>query len=546
MALDTIHLQQNTDSQNAALKVALESLRTQGKIDSVTYKKIKEQLENLEGLGLSIQQETVELGKLKNTYETKRIDHNKKEIDRQLKEKEKELLATRQALEEAKKKTGKETEKPKYGDKGRKHLVDEATKENKGKKIDKEIMPTIRRMNPFLKYMMLIGGTGGMFMAGTGIERDSKGKLTYDFNKLIETAIAPLPDVQEQWAKRFLVKQGIYKIEQAELEYKENPNALKQDVIEVISDKNDPPELRELKEKVARLEYFKQLTYTQKLAEVIDYKATSNMPKGEVAKLWSYRNQYVNEKGFGYIPTPNNGNTGKAEKSFYNVQGIAHFLLDCDATEGQIPMVGDIDNAPDHYVHANNTAFFRIAKERNDYIPVFTREGDRIRVHYKRGDEIKEGDRMLSPLRQFKFDDISFSETRTVMTSARELLLKKGIKNPYRNDNDQRGTYLIYSGNPTTYSQFSGSSVVFIFEDNQGNRIIRDFAGSINDIQKEGSAIKAEFNLTNGALTIGIHDIGSFSAKPVANNHVYTTKQSERMNWNVYTGGGLAIPDSQY
>lgn len=551
-ALDTIKTTTSPDTQNVtSMKTALEALKSQGKIAPDVYEKIKKQLGNLESLSATIQQEkftlqkeTIELGELKNKYDEKRIAHNKTEIDRQLKEKEKELLAARAALAEAKKTTA-----PQYGDKARKYLTDQATKAGKKKKIDEEVIPTVRRMNPVLKYLALASGVGASIFAGSGFERDEQGKLEYDFNKLVEVAVAPLPDVQEQWAKRKLVKMGVYEIKEAELEYQENPNALKNDTpVTEVAAPGDSPALKELKERVAKLEYFKQITYTQKLAEVIDYKASANRPKGELLKLWSYRNQWANEEGFAYIPTPNKGNVNGKHRTYANVQGIGHFLLDCDVTQGQRPIDKDINSDPDHYVHSNNAAFFRIAKENNDYVPVFTREGERIRVHYERYNEVSEGEKIMSPLRQFKFDDISFGETRLAegFLTAQEVLLKKGAKNNYRHDGDQRGTYLIYSGNTSTYSQFSGSSVVFIFEDHQGNRIIRDFAGSINDIQKEGQAIKAEFKLADGALTMGIHDVGSFSAKPVAPNGIYATNQSEGYNWSDATGGGLLIPNSQY
>ena len=411
--------------------------------------------------------------------------------------------------------------------------------------------PRFGGLKRFLRNLGFFGGAAAISgFAGSGIERNSDGGLGYDTNKLVEVAIAPLPETPGQWAKRGLSKAGIYDIPEAHLQYSENENALVLKDFPKVTPGQDSenPEIQSLREKLAKLEYFKTITYTTKIAEVIDYKASTGRPKNEQLKLWSFRNQWANEQGFQYIPTPNKGNQRGQETTYNDVLGVAHFLLDCDISQGQRNFNDDYEPGADHFVHKNNAAYLRIGKEHNHYVPTFTREGERVRVKYKKFDELEPGEKIMAPLRQVSFDDIDFNATQKVpnFLSAREVMLKQGLKNPYRHDGDQRGTFFLFTGDKTSYSQYSGTSVVFIFEDNQGNRIIRDFAGSINDIQQEGLAIEKEFALANGTLTIGIHDVGSFSAKPVADqNNTYRTSQSAGYNWSDVTGGGLLIPRQQ-
>ena len=96
------------------------------------------------------------------------------------------------------------------------------------------------------------------------------------------------------------------------------------------------------------------------------------------------------------------------------------------------------------------------------------------------------------------------------------------------------------------YGRYDGASVTFIFEDKKGNRIVRDFAGSVEGIKNEINIIAQSFNIPAGSITLGIHDIGSFSAKPAAKQGKLSTKAFHDYNPGNYTGGALAIPNTEY
>jgi hypothetical protein len=117
---------------------------------------------------------------------------------------------------------------------------------------------------------------------------------------------------------------------------------------------------------------------------------------------------------------------------------------------------------------------------------------------------------VVTPLRQMDFDNINFNKTQ------RPEGFKKGINEVTTKDG--KGTYLLFKDRDG-YSRFSGGSVVFIFKDEYGNTIVRDFAGSLNGIKNEGQEIKKEYKLKPNELTIGYHDVGSYSAKPKANKY---------------------------
>jgi hypothetical protein len=154
-------------------------------------------------------------------------------------------------------------------------------------------------------------------------------------------------------------------------------------------------------------------------------------------------------------------------------------------------------------------------------------------LKYKKPADIDKEDIVVSPLRQFKFSDIAFDKTQTPKG------FQKGIKEVKTKQGE--GTYIIFKDR-SGYSRFSGGSVVFIFKDKYDNTIVRDFAGSINQIENEGIMIQSNYNLEPGELTIGYHDVGSFSAKPKAKAGEISSKQWQGFNPGGMTGGALLIP----
>jgi hypothetical protein len=238
--------------------------------------------------------------------------------------------------------------------------------------------------------------------------------------------------------------------------------------------------------------------------------------------LLSYRNQWDNNKGFRYLATPVKKDV-EPDAEFSNVKGVGHFLLDASASKSK------------PYKHEYNDAYIKRAIENDDWIPVFKNEdGDYVRVKYKKGSELTKNDSVITPLRQMKFDAIDFSKTQTPKG------FKKGINEVMTKDG--KGTYLIFK-NRDGYSRFSGGSVVFIFKDKFGNTIVRDFAGSLNQIENEGIQIQKQYGINPKDLTIGYHDVGSFSAKVKADDSgKLKASQWSGFNNEEFTGGALLIP----
>jgi hypothetical protein len=259
-------------------------------------------------------------------------------------------------------------------------------------------------------------------------------------------------------------------------------------------------------------------TFIERIGDVTDSYAKKY-------KLLSYRNQWDNSEGFVYNTAPTKQHR-KSSDTYSNVIGVGHFLLDASM------------DPTNPYSHSNNKAYIDKAMANDEWIPTFTNVGPhQIRLKYKKPADILETDRVNAPLRQFKFSDINFKTSKT----------PKGFKSTVHEvtTKDGDGTYLLFKSKDG-YSRFSGGSVVFIFEDSYGNTITRDFAGSLNSIQKEGSSIQKQYGLKQGDLTIGYHDVGSFSAKPKADgNNVLKADQWKGYNNNGWTGGALLIPTSQ-
>ena len=302
-----------------------------------------------------------------------------------------------------------------------------------------------------------------------------------------------LPKIQQQQLKRKLEKEGIV----------DTPDK----IIKLNKEEEAKTKLSEVKPKVDK--------FYQEVATVQDSYDPDNT-------LLSYRNQWDNDEGFVYYATPVKKDRSENDE-YSNVKGIGHFLLDASASKSK------------PYTHQYNKALIERAKRNNDYVPVFTSEkDDYVRLKYKRANDLKKDDKVITPLRQMNFDEIDFSQTQTPYG------FKRGI-NEVKKKNGQ-GTYLLFKDRDG-YSRFSGGSVVFIFNDKFGNTIVRDFAGSLNQIENEGIQIKKGYGLTDNNLVIGYHDLGSFSAKIKANNdNKLKAKQWEGFHNEDYTGGALLIP----
>ena len=320
--------------------------------------------------------------------------------------------------------------------------------------------------------------------------------------------------------------------------------------------------------------------------------------------LISSRSQWDNSKGFTYITTP--AKSGKRtdefnlkndnEKKYKDVKGVSDFLLDAAVLEGWT------------YMHRHNFNLLKSAIDKDEYIPVFKTirdwtgneamtlaqqeemiqgradgtltkpldEQNRVNMKLKRPSEMSKEElkalgvfkkynskvknirgnekrqnianeyankidksdiKIVTPLRQHRFDDINFKSGEPV----------KGFKNAktlMTFDGDQ--TLLPYTNpNKEVYGRFDGLSVSFIFNDEYGNSIVREYTGPINGVKVEGESIKKDYNLKDGELVVGYHDVGSFSAKPQAIDGTLSINQWDGFNDDFGTGAALITPDDE-
>jgi len=345
----------------------------------------------------------------------------------------------------------------------------------------------LRKVIDKLKKILL-----GLFLAGTLVTSASAfsfnndGQVTFSLENAVENL---LPEQQEQWAKRFLDKKGLIQIADAQIV---------EEKVQPVVIENPKPE---------------------KIFQIIGSVPDSYNPSDS---LMSYRSQWDNEDGFKYIPMPVKQDLPKGGMKVSGVLGVGHFLLDASVAKGAV------------YSFEYNKAFLEKAKKNDHWIPAFKRlEDGNVLLKYKKPADITKEDIVVTPLRQFKFSDIAFDKTQTPAG------FQKGIKEVKTKDG--KGTYIIFKDR-SGYSRFSGGSVVFIFKDKYDNTIVRDFAGSINQIENEGIMIQKNYNLEPGELTIGYHDVGSFSAKPKSKAGEISSKQWQGFNPGGMTGGALLIP----
>jgi len=281
------------------------------------------------------------------------------------------------------------------------------------------------------------------------------------------------------------------------------------------------------------------------------------------SQLLSYRNQWDANKGFTFINSGHKSPQRDINKVYDNVQGVGHFILDATPTKGQT------------YMHFYNFAELDKNINNDDFVPIFREDPMQpgyVNMQYKRPSEMTQEElealgifekyssqaqgknkttkenlakeyaqeidsnpvKIVAPLRQLKFDDIDFKSSMRAagFDSARYLKTKDG-----------KETKLIFTDPKLNkYGRFDGLTVSFVFKDEYGNTIVRDFTGPILEIQEEGKNIKKTYNLKDDELIIGYHDVGSFSGKPAAKDGKLPVRFFDNYNNEDGTGSALIIP----
>jgi len=256
--------------------------------------------------------------------------------------------------------------------------------------------------------------------------------------------------------------------------------------------------------------------------------------------LISYRSQWSNSEGFRYIPTPVQGQAD-LDFEYDKVHGVGHFVIDASASQSK------------PYQHKNSKITLRQQTQdsagvaQNLWVPVYTNNADgSVQLKYKKTKELTSEDRnnIYGPLRQVSFSDVDFDRGEQAVKAKSGyggagisvLLFKNGKQTsfPYKPHLGKKAR--------DAYGRFSGASVVFIFNDKYGNTIIRDVAGSLNQIREDGESITKQYDLKEGELVMGYHDMGSFSAKPKAAGGTIKQKQWSGFNDESMVGSALLIP----
>jgi hypothetical protein len=284
---------------------------------------------------------------------------------------------------------------------------------------------------------------------------------------------------------------------------------------------------------------------------------------GETAHI---QNQFPADSGFIYSASPT---VGSVKNKPFSADGsaVAQFQLDGSVSDEQTYEGNESDytkGVPGHYMHKNNDAILKVSKQRNDYVPVFEKLGDnKVRVKYKRFNELEKGERIMSPLRQFKFSDIAWGQETQASDFAKgmkALPLNKGVKYPYPGKKGGNQTDIIFGStykNPKTgkiskgsdrYGLYEGIGAVFIFKDNNNITWVREFNGSANQVAAKGREIIKQFNIKPEDLTVGYHDVGSYSARPLAKKGKVSTDSytgKNEYNKKPETGGALYYPPTE-
>lgn len=247
-------------------------------------------------------------------------------------------------------------------------------------------------------------------------------------------------------------------------------------------------------------------------------------------KFWGFRYQNSNDNGLVYVPTPRREKLNKNSK-FSNVKGVAHFLIQTDATDNFID--------PQTKKHLEKDL-----KEGKKYVPFIKKESDgKVRLKYAKGKEEQDafqqqGFKPFTTLRTLNLSDIDWNKSR------RPEGFRSGISNVLTKEG--KDTWLVYkeaTGKGKKLGQFNGGALVFIIETPNG-RVIRDFTGTIQEIQNESKRITKEFGIPESKVTLGFYDAGSYTAKPKANknNELYFNQYSGFNVSDKMSGAALMIP----
>jgi hypothetical protein len=251
-----------------------------------------------------------------------------------------------------------------------------------------------------------------------------------------------------------------------------------------------------------------------------------------------YVNTFSNWKGQEYIPTKSVGEWKKDKTTQYPSSQIAHYLLDTDLTTG--------------YQHEYSKNYIESQKKgesitkgstlKEQWLPVYEKlPNGNVRMKYKTNKELTKDDKIAAPLRQYKFGDLDWnSDIKSSWNKSSSALKTKS--------GDE--TNMIKSGKDMSgYGQFGGGSFVLISKRKNGEIIVRELAGSLQDLKNQAEDLAKMTGQNVNEVVVGYHDVGSWSAKPSSKNKKMGYSNIPKKNKNEfhsyqedYTGAGLAFP----
>jgi len=400
--------------------------------------------------------------------------------------------------------------------------LDQAPKTKK----DGIIRRIIKRLRNVLIAMSMASGlyTGvaGFDMGVNSTVEEDMAKPTWSVGNAIDNTMywLPVSDAYKQTIMRGFIKYGLYDI-----------SNVKEETVEDVAN------AQAIKDNEDRLAYIQENTYFQSLGAVKDGQGSGT------DSLLMYRNQWFNDVGFEYLAGPSNSTRDRVgQMTFDNTVGVAHFYI-MDDVGGDLSRYTTTEKLNEaREVFKKRIGTYDIKP--TDYVPVFqfmpqNAQGENtVKLKYKIASELSNDDIAVTKLLQWKFADINWDSQESLYKASYCLTTKAGVK-------AQSFTFSKGADGKSKYSRFSGSSIVFIFKDQKGNTIVREFTGSINGIKKEAESIMKDFSVEPEDLTLGAFDAGSFSAKPKAKNGALDTNQWDGFNKiHPNAGSSLVIPVS--
>jgi len=258
---------------------------------------------------------------------------------------------------------------------------------------------------------------------------------------------------------------------------------------------------------------------------------------GKKDSLLSAMNVFDNDKGFDYIVSPK---VKEGKKTFNNVKGVAHFLMDTDITPNQKYTTPYIEKGNNSVKSAQPGKFTPyLGTNPDDYVMYYKNTGnDKINVKYG---QLKDKDKYKGyeqiKVRSIPFGDLDFNNKRSAGFAK---------KASYIGTLDGKQTSIITDPESNdVYGRFSGGSGIFHFkEPKTGKTISVDVSGSVNTIKKVGEELSKKYNVDPKQLQFLYHDMGSYSAKPKSHNGVLSNEQWQNYNVNNkgYSGAALMYP----